>query len=230
VDRLAPPRGLASAAPAAATARPHGGGMSGQIGPNAITRVAEAMRASLGEQATAELFGSIQLQSYLARPPQAMVPQDEVGRLQARLRAAHGPELARRIGRDAGGRTGDYLLAHRIPRPAQFVLRCLPSAMAARILVRAIGRHAWTFAGSGTFSFSLARTDRSGPALRLSIESCPLCSRIRADAPACDYFAATFERIFTRLVSARTSVVETACQANGAPRCVFEVRWSGPSG
>jgi len=228
MQRRAPERGAAARTASrsrSVAAQLPGANTGGQIGPNAITRVAEAMRSHLGEQATAELFGSIQLQSYLAQPPQAMVPQDDVSRLHARLRAALGPEEARRIGREAGRRTGDYLLAHRIPRPAQFALRWLPPAIAARILVRAIARHAWTFAGSGTFSFSIGSAGRGAGSLRLSIASCPLCSRIRADAPACDHYAATFERIFVDLVSARSTVLETDCQASGATRCVFEVRW-----
>ena len=48
-------------------------------------------------------------------------------------------------------RTGDYLLAHRIPKPVQALLKRLPAPLAARVLLAAITRHAWTFAGSGRF-------------------------------------------------------------------------------
>ncbi|WP_235823343.1 4-vinyl reductase [Azohydromonas sediminis] len=43
--------------------------------------------------------------------------------------------------------------------------------------------------------------------------------------PACDFYAATFERLFRALVHPRASVAETACEACGDDACRFEVRW-----
>jgi len=43
--------------------------------------------------------------------------------------------------------------------------------------------------------------------------------------PGCDFYAATFERLFRVLVHADARVVETACEACGAAECRFEVRW-----
>lgn len=198
---------------------PASGHAAGRIGPNAITRVAQAVIAQLGPDAAAALFRSVGLGHHLVRPPAAMVAEDDVARLQAALRFACGPGLARRIALDAGRRTGDYLLSHRIPRPAQALLRCLPSPLAARALVNAIGRHAWTFAGSGAFSSTPGRP------FVLAIAGCPLCRDIETETPACDYYAATFERIFGALVSRGARVTETRCQAAGARACVFEVSW-----
>ncbi len=45
-----------------------------------------------------------------------------------------------------------------------------------------------------------------------------------ATAPLCDYYAATFERLFRALVHPRAVVVETACEACGADAC----RWRKP--
>ena len=191
----------------------------GRIGPNAIVRVAEALEARLGAQVARSLFESAGLLRHWTHPPADMVNESDVACLQAALRAALGADLARFIARDAGRRTGDYLLAHRIPRPAQRLLGLLPPPLAARALARAIARHAWTFAGSGTFAFAPGRP------FRLSIAGCPLCRDIRAEAPACDYYAATFERIFRALASPRARVTETACQAAGAAACVFAVAW-----
>jgi divinyl protochlorophyllide a 8-vinyl-reductase len=191
----------------------------GRIGPNAIIRVAEALNDRIGAPGTQALFESAGLAAYLARTPEAMVDEEHVARLQRQLRAVLGPEMAREISCDAGARTGDYLLAHRIPAPAQFVLRLLPAGVAARVLAKAISRHAWTFAGTGAFSY------RPGRPFLLSITGCPLCRRISAHEPACDYYGAIFERIFRSLVSGRVRVTETDCQARGAPACTFEVFW-----
>jgi divinyl protochlorophyllide a 8-vinyl-reductase len=41
----------------------------------------------------------------------------------------------------------------------------------------------------------------------------------------CDFYAATFERLYRELVDPRTTAVETACAAAGAAECVFELRF-----
>jgi divinyl protochlorophyllide a 8-vinyl-reductase len=59
----------------------------------------------------------------------------------------------------------------------------------------------------------------------LLIEGCPICRGAHAAAPICDYYAATFLRLFTRLVHTRAVVRETACAAAGAGACRFEIDW-----
>jgi divinyl protochlorophyllide a 8-vinyl-reductase len=194
--------------------------LSHRIGPNAITRVAEALRARGGEAATTMIFARAGLLRYLADPPQAMVDESEVMRLHLELRHGIGRDEARRVALDAGRRTGNYLLAHRIPRAVQWLLRALPAALAARVLLSAIGRHAWTFAGSGEFSA------RVGQPVVLTLHDNPLCRGLALDEPACDYYAATFERLFRVLVHPAARVEEVGCESMGDPACVFEIRWS----
>lgn len=195
--------------------------LAGCIGPNAITRPAEALRARFGEATTAELFAQASLGRHLAAPPEAMVAEAEVTALHRVLRARLADEDWRLVAWDAGTRTGDYLLAHRIPPPAQAILRLLPAGRAAPLLARAIARHAWTFCGSGAFSAE------PGHPLRLCIAGGPLSRGAACEAPVCDYYVATFERLFRRLVSPRAWAREVACEAQGAPACVFELRWRG---
>ena len=148
-----------------------------------------------------------------------MVSEHHVARLQATLREVFGEALASVISRDAGQRTGEYLLANRIPRPAQHVLRWLPAQWAARILAKAISRHAWTFAGSGAFSV------KPGVPFVFKIQNNPLCRAIQSDHAVCDFYSATFERIFRELVHPNSRVTETACESAGAAACVFEIVW-----
>lgn len=192
---------------------------AGVVGPNAILRVCEALREHLGAERTTAALASAGLQGCLEQAPDAMVAEDDVARLQALVRSTLDVAGARAVLLEAGRRTGDYLLANRIPRQAQAVLRCLPEPLAARALARAIGRHAWTFAGSGRFS------SRPGRVFEFRIEGCPLCRRLKSGAPACDYYAATFERLFGQLVHRHARAAEIACQARGDPACVFELRW-----
>ena len=87
----------------------------------------------------------------------------------------------------------------------------------------AISRHAWTFAGSGVFSHQCRWTGQ--PQATLRIQHNPLCRDLITESPACAYYAATFERLFRVLVHPHAQVRETACEAMGAPACVFEIGW-----
>ena len=201
------------------TATDHSPSASARIGPNAIVQLAEAMRTALGAQRGADFFAGAGLANYWRDPPQQMVDEAEVLRLHRALRADFDPATAAQLARDAGRRTGDYLLAHRIPRAAQVVLKRLPAPLASRALLAAIRRHAWTFAGSGVF------TAQAGRPTRFRIAGCPLCRGASSPQPLCDFYAATFERLFRVLVHPATVVVETGCQACGADACTFEARW-----
>ncbi len=123
------------------------------------------------------------------------------------------------MSRDAGLRTGDYLLANRIPRPAQALLSILPPGLASRTLLKAIRGNAWTFVGTGVFV-----ADPSYPP-KLTITDSLLCRGAVADQPLCDFYTGTFERLYRRLVDSDAVVTEIACHAKGDPDCVFEVRW-----
>ena len=192
---------------------------AGRIGPNAITRVAEVLPALLGEAGTRALFEAAGLGGYLSQPPDGMVDETEVARLHRVLRQQLGPAVAGQVARSAGTRTADYLLARRIPQPVQWLLKRLPATLAARVLLQAIGRHAWTFAGSGQFHAVAGR-----PCV-LTIHDNPLCRGVASAQPACDFYSATFERLFQVLVHPAVQAVETQCEARGDPVCRFELRW-----
>jgi divinyl protochlorophyllide a 8-vinyl-reductase len=194
----------------------------GRIGPNAILRVVEALESSSGPLAVREVLERAGLSPYLESPPDAMVEEGEVSALHRALRDALGPQRARTVGRQAGHLTGDYLLAHRIPPVAQTLLKALPPRLGGRLLLRAIARNAWTFAGNGQFTY------RSGQPHRLHIAGCALCDGARSEDPLCDYYGATFERLFQTLVSRQARVIEVQCQAQGHPSCTFEVHLAPP--
>ncbi len=190
-----------------------------RIGPNAITRVAEALHDQLGRHLAAEVFAAAGLSHHLASPPTRMVDEAEVSRLHRVLRSELGERVAVAVARDAGLRTADYLLAHRIPRPVQWLLKCLPPAAASRVLLAAIRKHAWTFAGSGRFAA------RAGRPVVLTIRGNPMCVGQSSTVPVCDFYAATFERLFRVLVHPQASASEVSCEARGDEACRFELRW-----
>ena len=194
-------------------------GAFGRIGPNAITQVAAVLPPMVGSRATWELFDLAGLTGYLQKAPQSMVDEAEVTRLHCVLRAELGGVVADDVARKAGLRTANYLLAHRIPRPVQAVLKRLPAWLAARVLLKAITRHAWTFSGSGEF------TAVPGRPVVLTIRNNPLCKGVTSQEPACGFYAATFERLFRVLVHPDADVLETDCEACGGAACRFEIHW-----
>jgi divinyl protochlorophyllide a 8-vinyl-reductase len=203
--------------PAVATA----GLVRAVVGPNAVTRVAEALDAAHGRPVTAAVFRAAGLTRHLLTPPGEMVDEFDVSALHLALHEVLGEAGAEAIATVAGRLTGDYLLANRIPRTAQKLLRWLPMPLAAGLLARAIARHAWTFTGSGRFAWH-----RHGPrSLHLVVDGSPVCRMVRTDAPACHYFAATFERVFCGALGRPVAVREIRCAATGDGACEFALTW-----
>lgn len=194
-------------------------GHGARIGPNAIIRVAEALRAFEGQALSARVFRTAGLDHYLDAPPQQMVDECDVIALHRALVADVGQVRAASVSWIAGQRTADYLLENRIPIAAQRLMKALPAHAASIILLTAISRNAWTFSGSGHFTY------RFGNPARVSIANCPVCRGAHAASPACTYFAATFERLYSVLVHPDTRVVERTCMALGAPACTFDISW-----
>ncbi len=190
-----------------------------RIGPNAVLQHLPVLDAAIGERLRAALLH----RADVAEPPadSGMLPQDQVARLHRAVRL-YLPDRAPAIQRAAGLATGDYILAHRIPRRAQALIRALPAWAGARLLAKAIAKHAWTFAGSGRFRVVSHRP------LTFEIANNPLAGALGAEADieppnVCDWHAAVFERLFSVLVWPSVRVVETDCCASGAPACRFEL-------
>jgi divinyl protochlorophyllide a 8-vinyl-reductase len=184
-----------------------------RIGPNAILQHLPVLDDRIGPRLRTALLH----RAGVAAPPSdaGMLPQADVARLHHAVRLFL-PDRAAEIQRAAGLATGDYILAHRIPGGAQRLIRALPAPLGVRLLTMAIGKHAWTFAGSGQF-----RVLGYGP-LRVEIRDNPLAIG-PADAPICDWHAAVFARLYGALVWPDVQVVEEACTAMGAPSCIFRI-------
>ena len=189
-----------------------------RIGPNAVLQLLDVL-AQDGDDA---LAGRLLAAAGLVAPPSShgMMPEAPAAAFHQALRR-QAPERAARLAARAGRGTADYILMHRIPLAAQRVLRLLPGVLAAPILVRAISRNAWTFAGSGEF-----RVVSTSPVV-FQIADNPIVRGERADEPLCVWHAAVFTRLFAELVDPRAVAIETACCATGAHACRFEVHRTG---
>lgn len=182
------------------------------IGPNAILQYLPILDETFGKETRQALLQKARVH----RIPDgtAMIPEGEAIRLQQELRL-HAPLLAPHLARQAGIATADYILAHRIPKLAQSVLKLLPRHIAARVLSRSIAAHAWTFVGSGQF---VVRSPWV-----FEILHNPMVEGEHSRDPLCHWQAAVFERLYQVLIDPRIICEEVACCAQeGADRCVFE--------
>jgi divinyl protochlorophyllide a 8-vinyl-reductase len=190
-----------------------------EIGPNAVTQLINALNAAGLAPVARAIFSEAALTDWLTAPPTAMVDERPVALLHQTLRRMLPPQQAGAILADAGRRTGDYILAHRIPKFAQTILKMLPASIAARLLMKAITAHAWTFAGSGRFSA------KAGKSVTFEIAANPLCAGEHSDQQVCIWHAAVFQRLFQVLVSPDTRVIESSCGARGDDCCRFVADW-----
>ena len=185
-----------------------------KIGPNAILQLIAVMREEQHDRWLRDIFYRSGLSAMLLDPPTEMVDEAAVADLYDALFGRLPPAAASRIAGKAGRHTARYILANRIPKPVQFLLKLLPARWSAPLLLRAIERHAWTFAGSGKTRVV------TGDEAAIEIAGNPIAM------PGCVWHGAVFETLLQRLVSVKASGRHTACCRDGAPACRFEIALS----
>lgn len=186
-----------------------------RIGPNAVLQLLNVLEEEGGPQLAAHVLA---LAGVFELPPDTgMIDERPVARLHQALRRDR-PEDAPKLAWAAGEATANYIIAHRIPRPVTWLLRVLPASLGARLLSRAIAKHAWTFAGSGQF-----RVVSTAPVVFEIVDN-PVVRGEEAHAPLCFWHVAVFETLFRRLVAPGYCAGETACCAAGSAACRFELQ------
>ena len=196
------------------------------IGPNAVTQTAAALDDRLGHAGTVQVFTAAGLLPWLQNPPERMVDEQAVARLHAAVRQCLDRSEASAVMAEAGRRTGAYILAHRIPAAARRLLPVLPARWAMPLLLNAVGRHAWTFVGSGVFEEGPGPDFGSGRHWTLTIRNNPLAREEQWGIPICGWHRAVFETLFQKLVRCPVQVEETHCLAAGDDRCAFRLSLS----
>jgi bacteriochlorophyll 4-vinyl reductase len=123
-----------------------------KIGPNAILQLVPVLEDAAGADMAKHLLAMAGVFE-LPDPAAGLMDEAPAARLHQALRTEM-PEVAPMLAREAGWRTADYILAHRIPKKAQTLLKLMPARLSAPILARAVAKHAWTFCGSGASASS----------------------------------------------------------------------------
>lgn len=179
------------------------------IGPNAVIQLGRALLAGPGRRAAEEVFDAASCADLLDAPPQRMTDEALVRRLYQALWRVR-PGDASGLARESGARTAGYVIQNRIPRAARWLMRAAPPPVAARLLLVAIRRNAWTFAGSGACEISVR----------------PYAVEIRGNPLAMPHgvwHSAVFTRLFRELVSPRTRVRHSVVHRGGAAACRFDI-------
>lgn len=190
----------------------HRAGGTGLIGPNAILQLVPVIELAGGRELRDEIFAAAGV--FDMPTGDHMISEAPAARVHQALRAQV-PDLAAALAWEAGKRTADYILANRIPKPVQWVLKALPWRISARVLATAIKKNAWTFAGSGTF--------RVVSPFLFELAHNPIVAGEHSDTPLCHWHAAVFERLYQVLVHPHMICRETHCMAQGSGACQFEL-------
>jgi len=184
-------------------ARVHARRRSGAvIGPNAVLQTVAVMEERLGHAQTAAILEAAQIAALPSG--EQMIPELHALRLHRWL-ALHDPMGAFVIAEEAGARTADYIIAHRIPRAACWLLRRLPARAAAPLLMAAIRKHAWTFVGAGAFA--------PQGAWRFSIDRSAAGDLLPPPDSLFCWYAAVFTRLYRELVAG-----DCRCRIQRGPR------------
>lgn len=196
---------------------------SSGIGPNAVLQVLDLAERWYGSDTAKALSQGL---FSLDDRPTCLVNESLVAKLHQRVALELEPNEAYRLLHHAGEQTANYLLEHRIPRPAQWLMKRLPSVWASYVLTAAITKNAWTFVGSGQFS-AFYKDCESKPKTKYwvyRINENPLAKGQSQATVGCWFYAAVFQRLFQVLVHPATRVVEAQCMGRGDPYCEFELR------
>lgn len=187
-----------------------------RIGPNSIIQTVAVLReVYTPDELRTVLTGKAA--GYLSHLPHEMIPEVEFHELVELLTARLGVERAGEILHRSGELTADYVRANRIPAPIRTVLGLLPAPISLRLFLLAISKHAWTFAGSGAFSFSIGRTPSVSIGKSVSRDTSGIA------AVLCRYYCGAFTQLLRRVVSSRISLREVACQARSGSACVHQI-------
>jgi len=189
------------------------GRVPGLIGPNAVLQLESALVDHGGDGAAREVFLTAGHASLLKDRPTEMIDERVPASLYEALWTCQPDDAARRIAYDAGLKTGAYILQYRIPRIATVLLKSLPRRLAAQILLKAISKNAWTFAGSGTCR---VRMDADA---HVDIEHNPLAM------PGCVWHVGVFEALFGALIGTGIDVRHSHAGEDDNVLCQFDISY-----
>ncbi|MGZ6059647.1 MAG: bacteriochlorophyll 4-vinyl reductase [Myxococcaceae bacterium] len=183
-----------------------------RIGPSAVLQTLRAV-----EELEPRSRAAVESRAPMEPLEEGMIPERVFVQLIRAVRDVLPRERAEAVLRRSGALTADDVRSHRIPAAIRATLAGLPAFLAMPLILQAIERHAWTFAGAGTFG---------SEGKMLLLDGAPT-ARPESGPPgtgcSCAYYEGAFEGLL-RLAAREVRVTEVACQASGAAKCQFRIQ------
>jgi divinyl protochlorophyllide a 8-vinyl-reductase len=166
-----------------------------RIGPNSIIQTVAALESAYGKNETDKLLKKTGQGYLIGNLPSEMVEESKFHSLVAALHKEIGEEATSLILKESGERTAQYLLRVRIPGPFQTIVKLLPAGLAFKLFLFAISKNAWTFAGSGEFSYG----SKPSPNImvKVTFPSQPVVG---------NFYLGTFTALLRELVNPKTEI------------------------
>ncbi|NTW51267.1 MAG: bacteriochlorophyll 4-vinyl reductase [Chlorobiaceae bacterium] len=181
-----------------------------RIGPNSIIQTVGALESKYEKPATDNLLKKIGQGYLINNLPSEMVEESKFHSLVLALQKEIGDQTTGAILKESGERTAKYLLKVRIPAPFQIIVKLLPPGPAFKLFLFAISKNAWTFAGSGEFSYG----SKPSPNIKVKVTfpSHPVVG---------NFYLGTFNALLKELVNPKTTIKADIRKDKGAILCSY---------
>jgi divinyl protochlorophyllide a 8-vinyl-reductase len=181
-----------------------------KIGPNSIIQTVAALEAKFGKPKTETILKNIGQGHYIGNLPTEMIEESKFHALVTGLQKEIGDTNTSSILQASGERTARYLLKVRIPGIFQKFLKLLPPRPAFKLFLFAISKNAWTFAGSGEFSYTMTRPPEI--TVKVTYPTHPVVG---------NFYLGTFTVLLQELVNPKTKIKSNIRQENKTIRCHY---------
>ncbi len=182
-----------------------------KIGPNSIIQTVAALEAKYGKTKTETILRKIGQGYIIGNLPKEMVEESKFHSLVTALQKEIGDSPTAAILKESGERTARYLLKVRIPGIFQKFVKLLPPRPAFKLFLFAISKNAWTFAGSGEFSYAMNRPPEIS--VRVTFPSNPVVG---------NFYLGTFTALLKELVNPKTTIISDIRKESGSIRCNYQ--------
>ncbi|MEI8101891.1 MAG: bacteriochlorophyll 4-vinyl reductase [Chlorobium sp.] len=181
-----------------------------KIGPNSIIQTVAALEATYGKSKTENMLRKIGQGYLIGNLPKEMVEETKFHTLACALQKEIGETASASILKESGERTARYLLKVRIPAIFQRLVKLLPARTAFKLLFYAISKNAWTFAGSGKFSYIMNRPPEI--TVKVTFPTHPVVS---------NFYLGTFTALLHELVNPKSIIKADIRKELGAIVCHY---------
>ena len=181
-----------------------------KIGPNSIIQTVAALDAKYGKTKAEAILKKIGQGHFIGNMPKEMIEESKFHVMVISLQKEIGDTATAGILKDSGERTARYLLKVRIPGIFQKLVKLLPSRLAFKLFLFAISKNAWTFAGSGKFSYTMSRPPEI--TVIVTYPTHPVVG---------NFYLGTFTALLQELVNPKTKIKADIRQENKTIRCKY---------